>query len=165
MYLKINGEETRYNVTLNPFTSQHGYRAVRFIGDEVPSTYKGFGYYDDEDKLKVDLSDYKYEYHQNEYTVEEEHEELPSGTSTPQSPSALDRLSARVSQLSSEMPVSVSKTAYIGDESVSFDLPKDGAVSVDTQGVPYFYKKGGNGIHIFFESPIEQVTEVTVTIL
>ena len=141
MYLKINGSSKKYNVTLNPFTSQHGYRAVRFVGDTIPTTDKGFKYYDDDDNVKADLSDYKYEYHQNEYTVEQEHEELPSGTPASPSPSAIDRLSARVSQLSSNVaeitPFKESKTAYYGEKEKRFYGVPSGVVTV------YFDKYDG----------------------
>lgn len=127
-YLKIKGNKTHYDVTLHPFTSQHGYDAVRFVGDIVPSTNKGFEYFNDDDTLLADLSAYKYEYHPNEYTVEQEHEELPSGTPTPPAPSAIDRLNARVNQLNAEVteitPFTETKTAYYGEvEKVFYGVP------------------------------------------
>ena len=42
MYLKINGNDTKYNVSIKPFQTTNGYSAIRFIGEDIPETDKGF---------------------------------------------------------------------------------------------------------------------------
>ena len=49
MYLKINGEDTKYYVSLMPCTTQHGKSALKIIG-EFPETNKGFKYFNDDDE-------------------------------------------------------------------------------------------------------------------
>ena len=107
-YLKIIGEDTKYYVTLNPFTSQHGHKAIRFIGEKVPETDKGFEYYNDNNILITDLSEYRYQYRPNEYTIEQDIIELPKGSYEPLPPSAIDRLSSRINKVSNR----VSQTEY-----------------------------------------------------
>ena len=99
-YIKINGEETHYNVKVLPFTTQHGFSAVRFLGDDIPLTDKGFKYYSDDDVMISDLSDYTYIYKKNEYAIAHDEIEYPVGSDEPVSPSAISMLSARLSQLS-----------------------------------------------------------------
>ena len=169
-YLKIKGNETHYDVTLHPFTSQHGYDAVRFVGDIVPSTNNGFEYFNDDDTLLADLSAYKYEYHPNEYTVEQEHEELPSGTPTPPTPSALDRLSARVSQLSAQVstvtPYEETKRAFYGEKEKAFHGVPSGNVTVffDNYNDGYKIERIDDMVLVRFKEMIKDVTSVTIMV-
>ena len=110
-YLVIKGEETHYNVTLQPFTTQHGYRAFRFIGDTVPKTNKGFLFFSDAGSVISDLSDFTHFYGPNEYSMEADQIVMPKGTDVPNPPSDLDKLSSRVSRVSAR----VSQTEYKED--------------------------------------------------
>ena len=66
-------------------------------------------------------------------------------------------------------PTTYTKTAYIGDTEVEFEPSKDGNVSV------FFDKSVGNyrfvknyyarRMMVIFENPLEEVTEVTLSIL
>ena len=105
-YLVIKGEETHYNVTMQPFMTQHGYQAFRFVGDAVPKTDKGFLFYADNGSLISDLSEFTHYYAPNEYSVEADTIVMPKGTDVPNPPSDLQKLASRVSRVSSR----VSKT-------------------------------------------------------
>lgn len=109
-YIKIHGEETPYTVDIMPFTTQHGYDAVRFIGEEVPITDKGFDFYDDNDQLIADLTKYKYFYSDNAYSVEYDEIESPKGSDAPLPPSPISRLSSRISKVSQRVSQNVNKT-------------------------------------------------------
>lgn len=109
-YVKIHGEEIPYAVDIMPFTTQHGYDAVRFIGEEVPITDKGFDFYDDNDQLIADLTKYKYFYSDNSYSVEYDEIESPKGSDAPLPPSQYSRLSSRISHISSRVSQNVNKT-------------------------------------------------------
>lgn len=131
MYIKINGEDTHYDVSVKPFTTQHGANAIRFVGDEIPTTDKGFKYYDDEDNEIADYSAFVYEYRPNEYS--DEHDEIvyPAGSDAPLKPNPLDvRLSNMSRQISAITPYEQSKKAYYGEiEKVFYGVP-NGNVSV-----------------------------------
>lgn len=70
--------------------------------------------------------------------------------------------------ISNITPYTETKTAYIGDTNCGFDTPTDGNVSV-------FFDKNVNGYRVekdyysrrmvvFFDEPLEEVTEVTISI-
>ena len=171
-YVIINGDETRYNVQAYPFTTQHGIRAMRFEGDEIPETDMGFKYYFDDDTLISDLSEYIYLYRPNEYSVELDEQILPKWVNEPLAPSAIDRLNSRVSQLSSQVsaitPYTESKTAYIDDTQVSFNIAKEGNISVfmvdgDGQNVPFTYEQVNGQIVVSFEKR-DSLATVTISI-
>ena len=105
MYVKIIGSSRRYNETFEPFTTQHGHEAVRFVGDEIPETDKGFKVYDDNDEELYDLSRYKYIYRQNEYSVEQDEIEQPVGNnnSTASSVSVYEGLNRRIDYMASQL--------------------------------------------------------------
>jgi len=170
MYLKINGSSKKYNVTLQPFISQHGYNGVKFVGDEIPSTDKGFKYYDDEDNVKADLSDYKYEYRQNEYTTVEDIMVVPDQPEpTPIQPSAFDRLSARVSQLSNNVaeitPFKESKVAYYGEKEKRFYGVPSGVVTVffDKYDGEYTVSRNEDILTVAFPA-LEKETNITIMV-
>ena len=140
MYLKINGEDTKYYVSLMPCTTQHGKSALKIIG-EFPETNKGFKYFNDDDEEVADYSDYTFIYKPNIYSNEQDEFVPPSGSDAPIKPTAFDRLSARVSQLSSNVaeitPYKDSKTAYYGEKEKRFYGVPSGVVTV------YFDKYDG----------------------
>lgn len=173
MYLKINGEDTHYDVTIMPFTSQHGKKAVKFIGDEIPSTNKGFTYYNDDDTVLSDLSDFVYEYAPNEYTAEEDIVEYPKGSDAPLPSSAIARLNSKVNRLSSQVtsitPYTETKTAYIDDKEVEFDY-RTGNISVymvnrNGEAIPHevVIDKDVNKIKVLFKA-LDSVADVTISI-
>lgn len=168
-YLVINGEEQHYNVSkIVPFTTQHGYSALRFVGDSIPETDKGFKYFSDNDTLISDLSDYTHFYRDNQYSVEEDEIEYPAPNNMPSEPSALDRrLSSMSAQISAITPYTESKTAYIDDTECVFDLVKDGVISAyvktgETQ-IPCTYEVVENKIIVSFEA-LEDVATVNISI-
>lgn len=168
MYIKIIGENEKYNVKLSPFTTQHGKRAVRFIGDEIPETDKGFMLYNDEDEEIGDLSSYKYQYRPNEYSEEQDEQILPSFVDTPLNPSAIDRLNSRINRVSAQVgeitPYTASKQAYIGDTECVFDLVKDGNISAWlSEDKACDYKVEDGHIIVTFEA-LENATVVNISI-
>lgn len=173
MYLKINGEDTHYDVTIMPFTSQHGKKAIKFMGESVPSTNKGFTYYNDDDSVLADLSDFVYEYAPNEYTAEEDIVEYPKGSDAPLPTSAIARLNSKVNKLSSQVtsitPYTETKTAYIDDKEIDFDY-RAGTISVcmisrDGEAIPHevVVDKDVNKIKVLFEA-LKNVADVTISI-
>lgn len=101
-YVKIIGDDKKYMEDISPFTTQHGHAAVRFIGDPIPETDKGFVLYADDDTVITDLSAYKYIYRDNEYSVEKDIIVPPGPNNEPLPPTQFDNLSKRVSQVNSK---------------------------------------------------------------
>ena len=167
MYIKIIGEDTKYNVSFAPFTTQHGYKAVRFSGDDIPSTDKGFMAYDDDDTEICDLSGYKYEYRQNEYSVEEDIIVMPSGNNTPLEPSYIDRrLSSMSRQISNITPYEQTKKAYYGEtEKVFYGVPQ-GNVSVffDNYDGEYEISRIEDRLIVSFPERLTDITNITITV-
>ena len=168
-YLKIKGDDTKYYVSISPFTSQHGYKAVRFVGDKVPTTDLGFEYYADNDTLISDLSDYTYEYRQNEYTVQEDIIELPTGTNAPLQPSAIDKVNARVSRLNTQVntitPYTETKQAYVDDTEIEFDFREGNITAFVADGqIPCNVLVEDKKIKVSFEA-LEEPAKVTISVL
>jgi len=170
MYLKINGEEERYSVSLHPFTSQHGKRAVRFKGDEVPETDKGFTYYNEDGTVAADLSDYKYPYRPNEFTTEEDVIVLPAPNNAPAKPSALDIMNQRINSVANSVaeitPYTETKTAYFGEnEKVFYGVP-NGNISIffDNYTGEYETNRIEDRITIKFPARLTDMTSITVMV-
>ena len=172
-YIKINGDDTHYIVSIMPFTTQHGYNAIRFIGENIPETDKGFKLYDDNDEVISDYSEYTNIYRKNEYSVEHDEIVYPKGSNQPLNPSPYDNLSRRINQVSSQVnaitPYTDSKNAYIDDTECVFEnVNKEGALTVnvvDRNGVSIDYQvaKEDNNIIVTFE-PLEEVATVSIVI-
>ena len=126
----INGEDEHYNVKVVPFTTQHGCNAVRFVGDVIPETDKGFKYYSDNDVLISDLSDYTHLYRENQYSVEADEIEYPAPNNTPAEPSALSLLSARVSQLANTVNQNTSDIHELDDALCEYSTDIDERVGL-----------------------------------
>ena len=172
-YIMINGDDTHYNVSIVPFTTQHGFSAIRFIGEDIPETDKGFKLYNDNDEEISDFSDYTNIYRKNEYSVEYDEIVYPKGSDQPLNPSPYDNFSRRISQINSQVnaitPYTDSKNAYIDDTECVFEnVYKDGALTVnvvDRNGVSIDYQvaKEDNNIIVTFE-PLEEVATVSIVI-
>ena len=168
-YIKFNNDETHYNVKLVPFTSQHGYNAVRLIGDIVPNSNAGFKYYSDSDKEIADYSEYKYQYKPNEYAVDEDIIEYPVGSNQPLNPSAFDRINDRINQLNQEVvevtPYTETKQAYIDDTEVEFDYHEGNITAYVADGqIPCEVVVEDNKIRVSFDK-LEEPAKVTISIL
>lgn len=164
MYVKIIGEDTHYNVSLEPFTTQHGKNAVRFTGDEIPTTNKGFMLYDDNDTEIGDLSRYKYEYRQNEYSDEQDTQELPRWTDAPIKPSAVDRqISNLSSRISAITPYTQTKKGYYGEtEKVFYGVPQ-GNVTVfcDAENT---YSRIEDRLIVKFTDALTDTVDITIMV-
>lgn len=167
MYIKIIGEDTHYNVLFAPFTTQHGYKAVRFSGDEIPSTDKGFKAYDDSDKEICDLSGYTFEYRQNEYSVHEDIIVMPEPNNDPIEPSALDRRLASMSQQISEItPFEQTKKAYYGEiEKIFYGVPQ-GNVTVffDNYTGDYSTSRIEDRLTVSFPERLTDMTNINIMV-
>ena len=127
-YIKINGDDVHYNVSISPFTTQHGYSAIRFIGEDIPETDKGFKLYNDKDEVISDFSDYKYIYRQNEYSTEHDEIVYPKGSDAPLSPSAYDNLSRRISRVANAVSVTANGLAETNDALCEYTTDIDNRV-------------------------------------
>lgn len=171
MYIKINGKTKKYNEILVACTTQHGYPAIKFVGDPIPETDKGFKLYEDDGTLIQDLSEYVYEYKANIYSAQQDIIEEPSGNPDPVPESAFSRLSRQVSRLGSQVaaitPTVLKQEAYIGDTECVFAGAPDGlitsAVVSDGIGIPHEIIREDGGIRVIFEA-LENVAEVTISI-
>lgn len=170
MYLKINGSEDHYSVDISSFTTQHGHDAVRFIGDEIPETDKGFKLYNDDDTVMVDLSRFKYIYKPNEYSVEKDIIDEPSGNYEPLPPSAWDRLNSKVNRLSSQVteitPYTDTKTAYYGETEKTFYGVPQGNTSVffTNYNGGYTVSRVSDRLTVAFGTALEASTDITISI-
>ena len=170
MYLKINGSEDHYSVDISSFTTQHGHDAVRFIGDEIPETDKGFKLYNDDDTVMVDLSRFKYIYKPNEYSVVQDIIDEPSGNNEPLPPSAFDRLNSKVNRLSSQVseltPYTDTKTAYYGEKEKTFYGVPEGNTSVffTNYNGDYTVNRIADRLTVSFGTALEQATDITISI-
>lgn len=175
LYIKIG--ETKYPIDkFTTFATQMGQTAVRIIGD-VPTAENGFEIVDDADNVIGDMSEFTYLYREDEnvkeYTKESE-EIIPTQSfasgDIPITP--YDVLSRRISAVNSRVtqitPYEQTKTAYIDDTDVFFDIPKDGNISVfmvdgEGQNVPFEYEQINGQIKVSFEKR-ESLATVTISI-
>lgn len=175
LYQKIG--EQKYPIDkFTTFATQMGQTAVRIIGD-VPTAENGFEIVDDADNIIGDMSEFTYLYREDEnvkeYTKTAE-EIIPTQSfasgDTPITP--YDVLSRRISAVNSRVtqitPYEQTKTAYIDDTDVFFDIPKDGNISVfmvdgEGQNVPFEYEQINGQIKVSFEKR-ESLATVTISI-
>lgn len=170
MYLKINGEEKQYNVNISYFITQHGKNGVRFTGEEIPETNKGFKYYDDNDEVFADLSDYKYLYKPNQYSTEEDEIEYGKGSDAPLPSSVFDSINSRINSVNNRIndltPYTDKLTAFYGDKYKTFYNVPEGNVSVfftNYEG-DYSLERISDRLVISFPVAIQKETDVTITV-
>jgi len=175
-YIKPNGSEDRYEVTLTPTMTQSGYSAIRFLGEEVPNNYTdGFKYYNDNDEEISDLSEYKFNFCQNVYSeVEDEiiepkpNNESPNGSNVNSGIAVASAISDLRRKVNAMETYTESKNVYIDDTECVFEVEKSGSVSaqLSVNGVvtPCSYTVDGNRITVTFE-PLEDLGVVTIFIL
>jgi hypothetical protein len=169
-YIKINGDDVHYNVSISPFTTQHGYDAIRFIGEDIPETDKGFKLYNDKDEVISDFSDYKYQYRPNEYSTEYDEIIYPKGSDTPLPPSAIDRVNSRVSQIDSKVnaitPYEETKKAFYGEiEKVFYNVPEGNTtIFFDNYDGEYEVSRIENRLTVTFADRLKDMTNITVMV-
>ena len=175
IYQKIG--EQKYPIDkFSTFITQMGQTAVRIIG-ETPTAENGFEIVDDADNIIGDMSEFTYLYREDdnvkEYTKTAE-EIIPTQSfasgDIPITP--YDVLSRRISAVNNRVtqitPYEQTKTAYIDDTDVFFDIPKDGNISVfmvdgEGQNVPFEYEQINGQIKVSFEKR-ESLATVTISI-
>lgn len=170
MYIKINGKTKHYAVTVEPFTTQHGKKAIRFVGGNVPDTDKGFKYYNDDGTEVLDLSAYVYLYRANEYTMEEDAIVLPSGNTKPLPPNPIDvRFSNVYARINSITPYEQSKTVGIQDtECIFTGVPKNGTILANVKKqtgeyIPCTIERADSRVKVLFDT-LNTVATVTIQI-
>ena len=169
-YVVINGESEHYNEIISPFTTQHGKAGVKFIGDAIPTTDKGFMFYDDNDQLLADLSDYIYEYKPNCYSVEEDIIDSPTGTDAPIPPSSYDKLNRKINRVSSQVnsitPFEKTKKAYYGEiEKVFYDIPEGNTtIFFDNYTGDYIIERVENRLIVTFPERLKDMTNITIMV-
>lgn len=185
-YIKFINDDTQYPANIMPFTSQHGKKAVRIVSAPLEINESGFMYYNDNDEIIGDYSDYQYHYEGNSYTVEKDNIVYGSGSDAPLPKSVLydiqsnvahvtnyvSRVDKNVQEVTKEVvditPYVETKTAYIDDTEIIFEVDKQGVISVNAvnrnnETVPVTYEKDGNKIIVLFD-PLEEVTDITIQI-
>lgn len=169
-YIKINGDNVHYNVSISPFTTQHGYDAIRFIGEDIPETDKGFKLYNDDDEIISDFSDYKYLYRPNEYSTEYDEIVYPKGSDTPLPPSAIDKVNSRISRVDSKVnaitPYEETKKAFYGEiEKVFYNVPEGNTtIFFDNYDGEYKVNRIENRLTVTFADRLKDMTNVTVVV-
>jgi hypothetical protein len=169
-YVVINGDTTHYKEDIVPFTTQHGKNAINFIGDELPETDKGFKFYDDDDNLISDLSEYIHIYRQNAYSTEEDIIIPPKGSDAPLPPSSYDILNSRVSQVSSQVaaitPFEETQKAYYAEiEKVFYNIPEGNTtIFFDNYDGEYTVERIENRLTVKFPERLKDMTNITVIV-
>ena len=173
IYIKIG--KRKYPAKVQTFTTQMGHEAIRVIS-EAPQAHNGFMIVDINDNVISDRSAYTHLYRADdtckEYTTVEEtiipvecHED-----GTPDSP--YDILSRRISAVNSKVnaitPYTETKTAYIDDTQVAFNIPNDGNISVfmvdgEGQNVPFTFERVNGQVVVSFEKR-DALATVTISI-
>ncbi len=165
MYIKINGEDTHYDVTFAPFTTQHGRKAIRFFG-EIPDNDKGFTLYNDDDTVALDMSEYHYLYRHNEYANEYDEIEMPLGNNEPiPTNPIIARLNSMSAQISNITPYEQTKKAYYGEnEKVFYGVP-NGNVSVffDNYSGEYSVNRTDDRLTITFPK-LTDMTNISISV-
>lgn len=173
LYIKPNDSDMIYSViTLTPFKTCSGYDAIRIVSEiEIPTMINGFKFYQNEEELISDFSDYKYQYTKDSYSMIQDSNVSGVPSYTPL-PTPYDSLSHRISVISSQVnditPIIMSKNAYIDDTMVEFDYTtKQGNISAwlengDVQ-VPCEFEVIENKIIVYFNA-LEEVSVVKVSI-
>lgn len=172
LYIKIG--KKRYPAKISVFTTQKGNQGVRVIS-EAPIAL-GFLVVDDNNKTVVDYSDFTHLYRNDgdckEYTAVNEQIIPTECFKNGAPPSPYDDLSRRISAVNSKVdsitPYTESKTAYIDDTEVFFDIAKDGNISVfmvdgEGQNVPHTFEQINGQIKVSFEKR-ESLATVTISI-
>ena len=192
-YIKFIGDDTQYTAKVMPFTTQHSIKAVRIISEELPVTETGFYFYNDNDEIIGDYSEYIHHYENNSYSVEKDNIVYGGGSDAPLPISILtyleksiaiannniSRVDKSVKDVANDVtevekeviditPYVETKTAYIDDTEIIFEVDKQGVISVNAvnrnnETVPVTYEKDGNKIIVLFD-PLEEVTNVTIQI-
>ena len=163
--------KNKYQISsLMPFKTQHGYDAIRFIGDEIPSTNEGFILYNEDDTQIADYSDYTYEYRQNEYSVEEDIIEPGQGSDDPLPPSVFDNINKQISSLNNRVsnvtPYEETKKAYYGEKEKAFyGVPKGNtSIFFDTYSGEYSTNRVADRLTVVFPERLKDMTNITVMV-
>ena len=182
-YIKFLDSDEHYEAKVMPFTTQHGVNAIRIISDPIELNESGFMYYDSQDMVIGDYSEYTHHYADNSYSVEHDEPTYGSGSDGPLPPSPLAMMQGQIAavnryvgavseQVQDEIakitPYTETKTAYIDDTDIEFITDVQGVITVnavnrDNETVPTTYERDGNKITVLFE-PLVAVTDVTISI-
>lgn len=175
IFVKINNEN--YPCEVQSFTTQFGKGGLRIISSEAPIAENGFMIIDENDNLITDCTKYTYLYRETdeykEYTTAIE-EIVPvecfSVGDLPENPLniLLRQISGVNNKINDITPYTETKTAYIDDTEVIFNIAKEGNISIfmtdnEGQDVPCTFEKVNGQIIVSFEKR-ETLATVTISI-
>lgn len=172
IYIKPNDSEEVYIASVMPFKTQHGYNAVRVIGNDIPLMENGFKLFSDNVQIG-DYSDYIYQYRENEYSVE--HDEIiePIGSDAPLSPSEIEILNNKINtsfnilnkKIIAITPYTDNEIGYYGETEKNFYNVPVGNVSVffDNYNGDYIVKRINDIVTISFDSLLD-TTNITIMV-
>ena len=174
-YVQFDGEDTRYYGSIMPFTTQHGYNAVRILSSPIPAKNTGFKFYNDNDTLIQSFSAYRYHYEDNAYSVQKDEitPAAPANEPVGQSPMAsiqfaVSSLAAQTAeQIEALTPYTDEKPVYIDNTEVIFECDRRGAVTawleIDGVQVNCGYEVADGRIRLFFD-PLEDVGTAHISV-
>lgn len=175
LFIEIDG--VSYPMKAQTFRTQKGQEGVRIFSDEAPLAQDGFRIVNGNGDIISDKSEFKYLYREKpncrEYITKPE-ETIPTSshyeemkTINPYSELS-KQISAVSAQVSAITPYEESKTAYIDDTEVRFNIVKEGNISVfmvdgDGQNVPFTFEQVNGQIIVSFEKR-DSLATVTISI-
>ena len=177
-YVQFDGEDTRYYGSIMPFTTQHGYNAVRILSSPIPVKNAGFKFYNDRDELIQSFSGYRYHYEGNAYSVSPDEIVPAAPANAPLGISPMAALQSAVvslaiqanetaDQVETITPYTDSKPVYIDNTEVIFDCDRHGAVNawieVDGVQINCDYEVADGHIRLTFD-PLEAVGTAYISV-
>ena len=175
LFIQIDG--VPYPMKAQTFRTQKGHEGIRVFSKEAPLAEDGFKIVDGNGKVISDKSEFKYLYREDEnckeyISIPEEPIPTKSSYTGGQPESIYSVLSRQISAVSSQVnaitPYEETKTAYIDDTEVKFDIVKEGNISVfmvdgEGQNVPFTYEQVNGQVVVSFEKRNSLAT-VTISI-
>ena len=174
LFIQIDG--VPYPMKAQTFRTQKGHEGIRIFSKEAPLAEDGFKIVDGNGKVISDKSEFKYLYREDEnckeyISVPEEPIPTKSSYTGGQPESIYSALSRQISIVSSQVnaitPYEETKTAYIGDTEVRFDVVKQGNINayltVNGMQVPCEVETYENYILVMFDE-LEEVGTVTISV-
>ena len=175
LFIEIDG--VPYPMKSQTFRTQKGQEGIRIFSNEAPLAQDGFNIVNGNGEVISDKSDFKYLYRETEncreYTTKPE-EIIPTSSHYEEMKTInpYSELSKQISAVSAQVtaitPYEESKTAYIDDTEVRFNIVKEGNISVfmidgEGQNVPFTYEQVNGQVIVSFEKRNSLAT-VTISI-
>ena len=174
-YLRSNEDGSTYKISsVMPTMTQKGFPAIMFIGEAVPETQsKGFIYFDDDDILIADYSEYNNFYKPNIFAISKDVPIDPKPNNKSEgsqiyNSSIISDVMDLKRKVADMETYTETKPVFIHNTQCVFEVEKIGAVSAQlTVGgiiTPCQFTVNKNQITVSFEE-LEEVGEVTIYII